>query len=226
MQKAKYKRIKYPIHTLKDDRGVFLYPDLLPYKDIFMELSHPDLDPATELKYLIMMYAPGSPSFDEHKHVAKRKTWVLSEIGIKPSDDSTFPDAINYMLLNQLPIHNRKSSIFRSIQYPIDFQIMCHAEENLNKWLEFSDTEDYKKMTVEEALKLRKLIDEYRNQYTQAREKYLEGYHKVTEEWETDLFVAQSMNPLRNESLIDILPKLFVPKDAKADMIFPEVEEN
>lgn len=226
MQKAKYKRIKYPIHTLKEDRGVFLYPDLLPHKEVFEAVSYPGLDPAFELKYLILMYSPGSPSFDEHKHVSKRKTWVLSELGITPDEKHVFSDAINYMLLNQLPIHNRKSSIFRSLQYPMDFQIMLHAEENLTKWLEFSDTEDYKKMPVDDALKLRKLIDEYRKQYEESKERFLAGHQKVTEEWETDLFVAQSMNQLRNESLIDILPKPFVPANARANMIFPEVDEN
>jgi len=226
MDPRKYSKIKYPIHKLKDDQDVFNYPDLLPFKEIFMQPSIAGLDPVVEMKYMILMYSPGSPSFDEHKIYGKRITWVLNEIGIEPDASGKYPDVINYMTLSQLPVHNRKCSIFRSLQYPMDFQIMLHAESEMSKWLAFQDTEDYKTLTIEDSLKLRKLIEDTRVQYEEAKERFLKGHSRVTDEWEADLFIAQKVNEIRNESLINALPKLFPPKDAKANMIFPEVKEN
>jgi len=226
MEAKKYSKIKYPIHKLKNDQDIFEYPDLLPFKEIFVQESFRGLDPIVEMKYMILMYSPGSPAFDEHKHYGKRQTWVLRELGIEPNEKDKYPDAINYMLLCKIPSHNRKCSLFRSLQYPLDFQIMVNAEHNLNKWLEFSDTDDYKNLPIADALDLRKLIEEFRKQYEDSKQRFLHGHGKVTEEWETDLFIAQTVNELRNEYLISALPKVFPPKDAKANMIFRDVEEN
>jgi hypothetical protein len=223
MDKNLYKKIKYPIHLIKSDEEVFEFPDLVPFKELFQTPDGKSLDPAFVLKYLILMYSPGSPAIDQQKHVGKRKNWVMKELGIETGPEGRYPPAIEFMLLNKVPSVNKKSVVFRSLQYPIDFQIMIHAESELHKWLEFSQTDDYKDLTVEDSLKLRQLIEQTRKQYEEAKDRLMQKEAKIIEEYQLEVFVAQSYLNVRPEETWAIIPKVpAVPSRAKSQSVYKD----
>lgn len=225
MTPSKYKKIKYAIHTLKKGESAMDYPDLVMLKeDLFSKVDLGGPDPEFVMRYIILMYSPGSPARDDHKHIGKRKTWVMKELGVEPNADGRFEDKYNYVLLNKLTSVTRKISAFISLQKPIDFQIMVHAESELDKWLQFSDTEDYKKMSVDEALKLRTLIEATRKQYQESSDRLMEYERDLLVQYDSNVFVAQSYLGLRAEEMLNFIPPPFQPHEAKADMIFPEVK--
>jgi hypothetical protein len=135
VNKKDYAKLKYPIHLLKKGESVFDLSDIKPLRKQFEEQTGLEqeigLDPEFVMKYIILMNAYGSPAIEKYPHLGKRKTWVLSELDVHPNANNKYEDKYNYLTLNKIPEILMKIQLFRSIQKPVDFAIMLHAEEEL-----------------------------------------------------------------------------------------------
>lgn len=231
MNKKDFADFKYPIHLLKPGESVFDLADLKPLKEIFSKPDGMGLDdPEFVMKYIILMYTPGSPAISKLPHLGKRKTWVLDQLGVTPDESNRYPDHINYLALNRCPTVVRKITTFLTLQGSNNFAIMRHAHEELHTLLgmpEFSTETKLDKieLTIEGATKRRKLIEETREQYESAKARLLENDKSRIIEEDVDIFMAQTLLGIRHEEFLTLIAgkPMLQPKDQKADQIFPGV---
>jgi hypothetical protein len=226
VNKKDYAKLKYPIHLLKKGESVFDLSDIKPLRKQFEEQTGLEqeigLDPEFVMKYIILMNAYGSPAIEKYPHLGKRKTWVLSELGVHPNANNKYEDKYNYLTLNKIPEILMKIQLFRSIQKPVDFAIMLHAEEELF-WLNQPIDPDNIGDTLDEIKNKRALIEVTRKQYALAKERFMDYSTSAAEELAVDTFIAQTRLGIRHEETIRIMPPPVEPKHAKADTFFNEV---
>lgn len=227
-----YEGLKYPIHKLEDGESVILkWPDLAVNAPIFSDASDlpQGLDPELLMKYLILMYTPGSPAIEQHQHLGKRKTWVLSELGIEPDPKTqTYIPAINDMVLMRSAGVRKKAVTFLRLQHPADWAIMCHAERELSELLETPmpttvNEQGKEVLDVMEAQKKRALIEATRKQLIEAQNRILDGVRIASIEQAVHEFRAQSNLGIRIEEIVLMGFDNTKPHLQTADRIFPEV---
>lgn len=219
---ALYDGFKYPIHKLEDgESAIMRWPDLAACASIFADDSDlpPGLDPEFLMRYLILLYTPGSPAIDQHHHLGKRKTWVLSQLGVEPDKKTQeYEPHINNMILMRSGGVRKKMVTFLRLQHPTDWSIMCHAEQDLFELLE-------RPMPAEpdDAAKQRKLIEDTRKQLIQAQERILEHVKIAGIENAVQSFRAQANLGIRMEEIVMMGFDNIKPHLQTADRLFPEV---
>lgn len=236
INKKDYAKLKYNFHALKAGESIFDMGDLAPLKDVFStqgkEEKAFDLDPEFVLKYLILMYSPGSPAIEKFQQMGKRKTWVLSQLGVEPDAKNHYPDNINYLVTYKCAPVVRKTSVFLSLQKPIDWQIRLHGEEQLDRLLTMKERDEDEEgnispstLSLADELKLRQLIEETRIQIEGATLRMMEAEPSLLQELDVERFAAQTYLGIRIEEQIKFLPPMPKPKDQKADTFFSHVKK-
>lgn len=229
INKKDYTKIKYPIHLLKTGDSIFDMGDLAPMRSVFEKQNDDEqafeLDPEFVLRYLILMYSPGSPAIEKFQQMGKRKTWVLSQLGVEPDAKNMYPDNINYLVTYKCPSIVRKTSVFISLQKPIDWQIRLHGEEQLDRLLTIRERDEQgdASLSLADELKLRQLIEETRIQIEGATLRMMEAEPSLLQELDVERFAAQTFLGIRIEEQIRFLPPMPKPRDQKADQFFPQV---
>lgn len=218
--KANYDGIAYPFHNLKEGVSVL---------DAFKELSEipifreekelPEgVDNEFVMRYIILMYAKGSPAIDKFPHVGKRRTWVMQELGVEASDSKEFEKKYDELLLNRNALILQKKCAFLSLQSPSSWQIWRNAEEQLYDLLKTPAPEDAKA-----AGERVKLINELNTQIELHRSKVLSYETSVIIESAITKFMAYTTLGLRPEERVMLDIKPVQPHLQKADVIYPEV---
>jgi hypothetical protein len=228
MNKSLYSKMKYPIQDLEEGDSVLDLLDLKSVKDRFgqseMEAID-DLDPEFVARYIVMMCSPGSPAIELYPNLGKRKTWVMSELGVQPiTADGKYEDKYNNLLLNKIPDITRKISIFLTLQAPQDWAIMLNAQEELTRLLRFgSQDESGAELSLSDLEKKQKLIESARDQYESSTKRLTEHFRELKIENDLQYFTAITSLGIRHEEFMAIVPDMKKPKDQTADTIYPEV---
>jgi hypothetical protein len=79
MDSKAYQKIKYRIDKVSaSDQVIFKFPDLMQFANIFAsENGLPsNLTADFVMRYIILMYSPGSPGIEIYPMLSKRKTWI------------------------------------------------------------------------------------------------------------------------------------------------------
>ena len=218
--KEDYKNLRYNFSKLKVGESVL---------DAFQELSEvpifhetkglPEgLDNEFVMRYVILMYANGSPAVDKFPNIGKRKTWVMKELGVKQKDNNEFDDVYQDLLLNKNTLILQKKAAFMMLQSPSDWQIWMNASEQLYNMLQTPVPSD-DKAAKERVL----LINELNAQIETHREKVLRFETSVIMEDALTKFMAVTTLGLRPEERVMLNIKPVIPHKAQGDVIFPEV---
>lgn len=96
-----YSRMSYPIEGMPDtERIVERFPDLTALSHVFDNDDVPDgVDNDKVLRYLIYMFAPGTPLRTEIPDFKMRKQFVLRKINIEANEDGQVADGYGEMCL-------------------------------------------------------------------------------------------------------------------------------
>lgn len=216
-----YHKMKYRIDKIPmTDQVIFKFPDLMQFANIFAsEIGMPQNVTADfVMRYIMLMYSPGSPGIEIYPMLAKRKTWALKELGINPLVDGSFPTEYNELLLNKNQACRAKVVLFLRLQQPEDWAIMMRAEEMLYDLLslEFPEDPTDQKNHISN-------IESLRKQLSESRERFMQGEISKALENEITKFLAQDNLGIRPEEYMMFAPKGTAPSKAKADQMFPEV---
>jgi hypothetical protein len=209
-----YHKMKYRIDKIPmTDQVIFKFPDLMQFANIFAsEIGMPQNVTADfVMRYIMLMYSPGSPGIEIYPMLAKRKTWALKELGVNPLVDGSFPTEYNELLLNKNQACRAKVVLFLRLQQPEDWAIMMRAEEMLYP----EDPTDQKNHISN--------IESLRKQLSESRERFMQGEISKALENEITKFLAQDNLGIRPEEYMMFAPKGTAPSKAKADQMFPEV---
>jgi hypothetical protein len=205
--KAYFDGFKYRLDKLKEgESAIYAWPEIAEYANVFAE---DDMhDPETVMRYIILMYTPNSPVYKaEPGHLAKRKTNAMAILGIEPEPDGAYPE-YNDMLLLRSDGMRRRVALFLMIQHSMDWQIMCHAEEELYKLM----TEDFNHRDPTDAKARRVLIEETREQFQNAKERIMDADNTRAVEDAVDWFRANNRKMMRieeriAEGVVHVLPE-------------------
>jgi hypothetical protein len=216
-----YSAFKYPIHTLRDGESAILaYRDLAQAATVFgsKEGMHPDLDPDFVMRYIILMYTPGTPAYDQHKDIGKRKTWVMSELNVMCREDGTYPPQYNELLTLSSPGVRKKVATFLRLQHPTDWAIMCEAEERLYALIESESPKE-----LNQAVTRGKLIEDARKRLEEATERIAKYDASLALEITIHEFRAQLGLGIRIEEIVSLGLDNIKPHLQNKDVIFPDV---
>lgn len=216
-----YHKMKYRIDKIPmTDQVIFKFPDLMQFANIFAsEIGMPQNVTADfVMRYIMLMYSPGSPGIEIYPMLAKRKTWALKELGVNPLVDGSFPTEYNELLLNKNQACRAKVVLFLRLQQPEDWAIMMRAEEMLYDLLslEFPEDPTDQKNHISN-------IESLRKQLSESRERFMQGEISKALENEITKFLAQDNLGIRPEEYMMFAPKGTAPSKAMADQMFPEV---
>lgn len=217
----KYSKMKYRIDKIPSSEQVlFKFSDLSQHALIFGNTNGLPEEMSADfvMRYIILMYSPGSPGIEAYPQLNKRKSWALRELGIEPEMDGSYPRAYNDLVLNKLGNVRSKVILFLRLQQPEDWAIMIRAEEMLYNLLELNlpeDPSDQKNHLSN--------IETVRKQLTDARERFMQGETTKSLENEITKFLAQENLGIRPEEYMMFAPDSKPPHKAKANQIFPEV---
>lgn len=217
----KYSKMKYRIDKIPTSEQVlFKFPDLSQHAVVFSSTAGLPEEMSADfvMRYIILMYSPGSPGIEAYPQLSKRKSWALIELGIEPGIDGSYPRAYNDLLLNKLGNVRAKIILFLRLQQPEDWAIMIRAEEMLYGLLELELPED----PTDQKNHLAN-IETVRKQLTDARERFMQGETTKSLESEITKFLAQENLGIRPEEYMMFAPDAKPPHKAKANQIFPEV---
>lgn len=221
MDSKLYTKMKYRIDKVSASENViFKFPDLSQHANIFAsEINLPQgLTADFVMRYIILMYSPGSPGVDIYPMLSKRKTWALRELGVEPSIDGSFPTEYNQLTLNKNESVRAKIVLFLRLQQPEDWAIMMRAEDMLYDLLamELPEEPTDQKNHIGN-------IESLRKQLSESRERFMQG--EISKALENDItkFLAQDNLGIKPEEYMMFAPKAVPPHKAKADQLFPEV---
>jgi hypothetical protein len=221
MDSKLYVKMKYRIDKVSaSDSVLFKFPDLAQHANVFAsEINLPsNLTADFVMRYIILMYSPGSPGVDIYPMLSKRKTWALRELGVEPHIDGSFPTEYNELLLNKNQACRAKIVLFLRLQQPEDWAIMIRAEEMLYDLLSMDLPEE----PTDQKNHIGN-IESLRRQLSESRERFMQG--EISKALENDItkFLAQDNLGIRPEEYMMFAPKGVSPHKAKGDQLFPEV---
>lgn len=217
----KYSKMKYRIDRVPStEQVVFKFPDLAQHGTVFANNFGlpPEITPDFVLRYIILMYSPGSPGIDAYPQLSKRKTWALRELGVEPEMDGSYPQTYNDILLNKNANVRAKIVLFLRLQQPEDWAIMIRAEEILYDLLEMPMPED----AVDQKNHIAN-IESIRKQLSDARTRFMQGETTKALENEITKFLAQDNLGIRPEEYMMFAPDSKPPAKMKSNQMFPEV---
>lgn len=201
---------KYRIDKLKEGESAILkFPDLMAYGDVF---ASPEItmDHEVVIRYLILMYTPGSPAISLHNHIGKRKVYALSLLGVQHDENGVYPEYNDLLLLRGDGI--RKAFVtFLMIQHSIDWAYMMHAIEELEMLMKMHATVDGDMGT-----KRRKQMQECRNQIEEAVDRLASAERSRVVFDAIEWFRAQRSLKIRPEERIYEMTPLDIPEKARA----------
>jgi hypothetical protein len=218
--KANYDGIAYPFHKLKAGVSVLeAYKDLAEIPIFHVTDGLPNgLDNEFVMRYIILMYAKGSPAIDKFPHMGRRRSWVMLELGVPMNEDKTFPKEYDVLLLNKNALILQKKCAFLSLQNPSSWQIWLNATEQLHDLLQTEVPSD-PKVAGERV----KLINELNSQIEYHRDRVKQHETSMAIENALQTFMAVTLQGLRPEEMVMMNIKVVPPHKVKADTIFPEV---
>lgn len=201
---------KYRIDKLKPGESVILkWPEIAAYSHIF-GADNLGYDIEIAMKYIILMYTPGSPCYRQHPVLTKRKTFVMSILGVEANEKGEYPEYTDMLLLRSDAIRSRVAA-FLMIQHDVDWTIMCHAEEELYSLITTKLEEPDPKTVLER----RKLIEETRSQFEDAKKRITEA-DQSRAVWDAiDTFRAAATLKLRPEERVFEAAPAVIPEQAK-----------
>jgi hypothetical protein len=238
--KKNYGNIRYPIHKLEEEEDVVqAFPDLSSVS-IFSDTSHPfvvtvydesgsayrqtlevtlgDLDNNFVMKYIILMYSPGSPAIEKYPQIGKRKTWVLSELGVMPDEENKYAPEYDDLLLNQNRLILKKAAVFLTLQQPADWAIMLKSSEDLQEVLGTPMPEDPTKQ-----VQRIKAVELLRQAISDSRSRLMDLETSKSLEAEIDEFMAYTTLGIRPEEFVMMGIKPVPPSKAKSSPVFKNV---
>ena len=215
-----YKNLQYQFHKLKAGESVLTaYQDLAEIPIFHEEKGLPQgISNEFVMRYIILMYANGSPAIEKFHHIGKRKTWVMKELGVEADNGNKFPPLYDDLLLNKNALVLQKKAAFLTLQKPSDWQIWMNASEQLYYLLSTPTPNDDKAATERV-----KLVNELNAQINKHREAILEHETSVLVESALTTFMAVTTLGLRPEERVMFNIKAVPPHKAKANVIYPEV---
>lgn len=238
--KTNYGTIKYPFNRLSEGESVLNAYSELNAVDLFhlesikietvVQDKNGDDDVQEEtvtlgglenefvMRYIILMYAKGSSFIERYPHVGKRKTHVMTELGVTPTKEGIYPKEYQALLNNKNKLILRKIAAFLTLQYPQDWAIMRRGQDDLQTLLSTALPDDPQKQ-------LQKLnaIDKVREQIDGCQKRMLENDNSRIVEDEIHEFRAYATLGIRPEEMGMLGLKSRKPKNAKKDIVFKEV---
>lgn len=239
--KKDYGNIRYPIHKLDEEADVVQsFPDLSAVK-IFSETSSSfvvteidftgspvrktvqidlgDLDNNFVMKYIILMYSINSPAIDKYPQIGKRKTWVLSELGVTPDKNNMYDSKYSDLLLNQNRLILKKIATFLTLQQPADWAIMLKSQEDLQEVLGTPMPEDPTKQ-----VQRIKAVELLRQAISDSRSRILDMETSKAIEQEVDEFMAYTTLGIRPEEFVMMNIQHVQPSQVKNRPVYKDVD--
>jgi hypothetical protein len=221
MESKAFVKMKYRIDKIPmSEQVLFKFQDLSQFADVFASsVGLPErLTPDFVLRYIILMYSPGSPGIEAYPMLSKRKGWALKELGVEPNQQGEFPTEYNELLLNKNANCRAKIVLFLRLQQPEDWAIMMRTEEMLYDILALDMPED----PVDQKSHISN-IESLRKQLSDARDRFMQGEISKALEHEITKFLAQDNLGIRPEEYMMFAPPSVPPHKAKSNQMFPEV---
>jgi hypothetical protein len=196
------------------------FSDLMGHQNIFgSDKGLPTgVDPDKFLRYLIMMFGVGSPCIDAMPAINQRKTWVMKELGVEAKVNGEFPEGWNEVLLNKNAEARKRLVYFLHLQYSEVYANLRVAEMDFYTLLEMASPEDG--VGAEKRAKARGVIVA---EIEKLKSKLVQNETSILLAQEITKFVAMENMGIRPEDYMEFAPKPVVPKNAKANAIYPEI---
>jgi hypothetical protein len=210
-----FSKAKYRVDQLDDQTSVVTrYADLWRHSGVFANnegLPH-GINYELPMRYLCLMYGPGSPGIEVYPDLSKRKDWALRFLNINPNHNNEYPEYVNDIALFKNAAFRRMAILFLRLQNSEDWSLARTQELRYYNLLQKSleDVSD-----IKEAKTLQEAITMCREELVSARDRILMG--EKSRELEGDL-----MQFLADENL-GIMPEEYMVEWANNGNVFDKV---
>jgi hypothetical protein len=194
-------KLKYRLDEVPEGESVIMhFDDLRKHANAFTFQGDmpPDLSPEFVMRYIILMYSPGTPA-QEIPELNKRKAWVLSQLNVRPDKDKKLPESINGLLGNRYQNAVEKIVLFLRINRNMDWAILVAAEQKQSDLLVqmFTAKEDVAdERTLQQAIKMNREL------YDEQMVKFLDG--------EKSKELSEAVNQYLSEENLGIDPETYI----------------
>lgn len=193
---------------MKDGESAILsFPDLTAYSDVFTSADI-TCDHEVMIRYLILMYTPGSFAISQHNNPGKRKTYVMSLLGVEPDSEGKYPE-YNDLLLIRTDGVRRAFVTFLMIQGSMDWAYMMHAVEELELLMQMPPSID-----PDIGKKRRSQMEECRTQIEEAMGRITAAEKSRVVSDSIEWFRAQRTLKIRPEERIYDISAMTLPEHA------------
>ena len=127
-----FSKLKYRVDTIPVNKSVITqYPDLGRYAHKFADQGDMpnELTPDFVMRYIILMYCPGSPGVEEIPELNKRKAWALRFLNVEPDNNKRVEDHINGLLGFRYRSVIDKVVLFLRVVKNHEWSLMLAAEQ-------------------------------------------------------------------------------------------------
>lgn len=207
--------MKYRVDTLSENESVVnKYPDLWKHAGVFANPQGlPDgITYEFCIRYLCLVYGPGSPGITLYPELAKRKDWALRFLNITPNENKEYPRGVNDVALFKNEAFRRMTIMFLRLQHSEDWSLARTQEMRYYNLLQKS-LEDVAE--IKEAKTLQEAISMCREELVNARERILMG--ETSQELSGEL-----MQFLADENL-GIMPEEYMVEWSNKGKLFEKV---
>lgn len=199
--------LKYQFHKYDKDI-VSNFPELNSFRKVFTPDSLPDpLDYDFVLKYIILMYDPGSPG-QSIPDLKRRRVWAMQVLNHEPP----YPESIDDMLRWKIKEVNKMTTMFLFIvggeKYAIWKQAECEMLEIIESKVEYNgdDLDETKKYADIQKIK-RDNLTAASKALEQSRTEFLQGEKSLELDRELTTFTLLDTLGLEPEIWVEIYVK-------------------
>lgn len=202
--------LKYQVHKYDEDI-VSNFPDLNNFRVVFTPENLPEpLDPDLVLKYLVLMYDPGSPG-QSIPDLKRRRVWAMQVLNHEPP----YPESIDDMLRWKIKEVNKMATMFLFIvggeKYAIWKQAEAEMLEIIESKVEYNGNDIDEVKTYAEIQKIKRAnLSAAAEMLEQSRSEFLQGEKSLELDRELTTF-----------TLLDTLglePEIWVERYVKENM--------
>jgi len=226
---CKYRVDKIPVGDLCLDH----FTDLKQHETVFGNKKGlpSGITPDQLLRYIIMMFAPGSPCIESMPSINQRKTWVMKELGVECKQNGEFEKGWNDILINHNEEVRKRVVYFLRLQYSEVYANIRVAEMDFYTLLEMptpgedEEADSKNRLTIAGAVAERaKARATLINEIDGLKKKLVQNETSVILANEVTKFVAMENMGIKPEDYMEFAPKSVMPENAKASAMFPEIQ--
>lgn len=210
-----FSKLKYRVDQVPDSKSIVMsYPDLGRLAHIFSSQGDMpmELTPDFVMRYIILMYAPGSPFVTDFSELKTRKAKVLAYLNVKVEGKAQLPAHYNNLIAFKYGSVVDKAVLFLRLCKNHEWALLRAAEEKQfllisQMFTKFADVQDEKRL--QDAIK--------------ANMEMLKSLKESIVDREKSLELDEGVSQYLAEENLGIDPETYIVQYGESGTVFPSV---